>query len=146
MKVKVVRPQAYVVLANLRYAEASAKPLGPQGKLSAKQAASIIEPLQSALQNAPTPNVFNLLVETWAHCALKPTKRDVEDIANGIGLYPRDVGLAYISAAVCANGGYTSRAVDLIDKGLIFTPPGNLRDDFEQLRSKLVVSEVPDTK
>ena len=110
VKVKVVRPQAYAVLAKLRYAEAIAKPLGPKGKLSAKQVASILEPLRTVLQNAPTPEVFSLLVETWAHCALKPTERDVEDIANGIGLYPRDVGLAYISAAVCANGGYTAQA------------------------------------
>ena len=126
--------------------EAIAKPLGPQGKLSANQAASIIEPLQTALQNAPTPDAFTLLVETCAHCALKPTERDVEDIVSGIRLFPRDVDLAYISAAVCANSGYTAQAVDLVDKGLTFSPPGTLQDHFKRMRSILVVSHAPGTK
>ena len=83
------------------------------------------------------------MIETWAHCALKPTEHDVEDIANGIGLYPRDVGLTYLSAALCAYDGYTAQAVDLVDKGLTFTPRGELRDYFERLRSTLVATPVP---
>jgi len=140
-KAKVARPQAYVVLAKLRYAEAIGKPLGPRGTLSARQAASVLEPLHAALRYAPTPDVSSLVVETWNHCDLKPSERDVEDIVGGIGLFPRDVGLAYSSAVLCARAGYTAQAVALIDKGILFTPPGNLRDYFERLR--LIVAATP---
>jgi hypothetical protein len=140
------RPKAYLALAELRYAEALGKPSGSGGKLSAKQAAFILEPLQTALRSAPVSGVYQLIVQTWDHCEAKPADRDVERMVEGVALFPRNIGLAYRSAIVCAQGGYVAQAVGLIDHGLAFATQENDRNHFERLRSVLVAPALPETK
>jgi len=133
----VVRPRAYLVLAEMRYKEAIAIPLGSEGKFTAEQAAAILEPLQTALQYPPDSDVYRLMVETWVHCEAKPSESDVEKIIEGVGFFPRNGGLAYRSAVVCAQNGYSARASELIDKALAFTTHESNREYFEELRSTL---------
>jgi hypothetical protein len=146
MKAGAARPKAYLVLAELRYGEAIAKPLGSEGKLSAPQAAAIIEPLQTALQNPPVLEVYKLFVETWAHCEAKPAGCDVDRIVEGVALFPRNTALAYRSAFVCAQGGYAVQAAELIGNGLIFTTDRRERKHFEHLRSALPAPTVSSTE
>ena len=133
----VVRPRAYVALAEVRYAQAMAKPLGSGGKLSARQASSILEPLQAALQGAVSPDAYRLIVETWENCDAKPSGRDIERIVEGVTLFPRYTALAYHSALVCARGGYSAQAECLIRSGILFTAREGGRKHFERLRTAL---------
>jgi len=138
----VVRPKAHLVLAELRYVEAIGKPSGSEGKLSAQQAASILEPLQTALQYAPVSGVYHLIALTWAHCEAKPADRDVEKMVEGVALFPHNTRLVFLSALVCARSGYAAQAVVLIDKGLVFATSESDRDNFRRLRSTLVAPAV----
>jgi hypothetical protein len=146
VKAGVARPKAYLVLAELRYAEATGKPLGSKGKLSAQQAASILAPLQTALRYPPAPDVYALIVETWVRCEAKPSGRDVEDIVEGVTLFPRNTRLAFRSALVCALSGYAAQAGELIDKGFVFATRESDREYFRRLRSTLVAPAIPEAK
>lgn len=146
VKAGAARPRAYLVLAELRYADAIARPLGSKGKLSAQQAASIIEPLQTASQYPPVFDIFRLIVDTWAHCEARPADRDVERIVEGVALFPRNTPLAFRSALVCAQNGYVSQAAALIDKGLLFASDESNRKHFEYLRSELALPASPNKK
>jgi hypothetical protein len=136
-KAGVVRPGAYLVLGELRLEDATAKPLGPGGKLSAEQAAFVLEPLHAAMRGPPVPGVYGLIVETWGHCVAKPGAGDIEEIAEGVARFPRITPLAYRSALLCAQSGYPAEAAKLIDKGLLFATRSDIIEHFERLRSTL---------
>lgn len=141
-----VRPRAYLVLAELRLAEAISKPEGSGGKLSAKQAASILELLQTARQYNAVSGIYSVVVKTWENCEAKPTDRDVEKIVEGVTLFPRNTALAYRSALLCARSGCAAQAARLIDQGLVFATHENDRDHFERLRSTLAAPAVSETE
>ena len=143
---EVVRPKAYLALAELRYAEAITQPSGADGKLSAQQAASIFEPLQTALRYCPVVDVYRLIVKVWFHCEVKPTSPEIERMVEGVAHFPRDTVLALRSALVCAEGGDTARAVELIDKALVFATKESDRTYLKRVRSALVVPAIPATK
>jgi hypothetical protein len=134
------------VLAELRYAEGIGKPSGADGKLSANQAAFILEPLQTALQSAPGSGVYQLIVQTWDHCDARPADRDVERMAEGVALFPRNLSLAYRSAIVCARGGHAAKAVEMIDQGLVFATKEIDRNHLARLRSLLVAPAPPESR
>jgi hypothetical protein len=146
VKAGVARPKAYLVLAELRYAEGIGKPSGADGKLSANQAAFILEPLQTALQSAPGSGVYQLIVQTWDHCDARPADRDVERMAEGVALFPRNLSLAYRSAIVCARGGHAAKAVEMIDQGLVFATKEIDRNHLARLRSLLVAPAPPESR
>jgi hypothetical protein len=137
VRAEAVRPRAYYLLAELRYRDAIAIPLGSQGRFSAQQAASILEPLQNSLRYPPESDVYRLIVETWIHCDARPSDRDIEGIVEGAALFPRNTGLTYRSAAVCAQEGYSAQAAGLIDRGLVLAMDESTRDYFMRLRSTL---------
>ena len=143
VKAGVARPRAYLVLAEIRYAEAAARPAGSGGRLSAPQAASVIELLQASPKNPPVLEACGLMAETWAHCEAKPAAGDVGRIVEGVALFPRSVGLAYHSAIACARGGYATQASGLIDEGLRFATEKRDRERFERLRSTLATHATP---
>lgn len=134
LRTGVVRPRANFALAELRYAQAIAKPEGADAELSAQQAASILGPLRAPLQSAPTSDVFRLVVKTWANCEGKPSEGDVAAVVKGVESFPRDAELAYNSALLCSRSGYAAQADKLIDLGLVFATREVNRDYFEQLR------------
>jgi hypothetical protein len=143
VKAGVVRPNADVALAEIRYAGATDKPEGSAGKISAAQAAPILKLLNAAAQAAPTADTCKKIVEVWMNGEVKPTPADVELLVAGVAMFPRDADLAYGSAQVCARFGYTAEASAVIDKGLAFTTHEINRDYFEQLRSTLRIPPAP---
>ena len=142
----VVRPRACLVLAELRYADARGKPLGAQGKLSAGQAAAILEPLQLALRSSSAPDLYNLFLATWEHSEAKPAAGDVARIVEGVALFPRNAQLAFRSALVCAQSGYAVEAVALMNQSLVFASEKSRRDYFERLRAALDAPAVSGTR
>jgi hypothetical protein len=142
----VVRPRAYIALAKLRYLDAVARPMGSDGKLNAVQAASILEPLRASPKFAPDLEVLELTVATWSRCDAMPSRKDIEDIAGGVALFPRETDLALSSALLCAQSGYPGQAATLIDEGLVFSAHEGKRRYFEQLRSTLDLPAAPEAK
>jgi hypothetical protein len=136
-KAGAVRPKALVALAQLRYSEASDKPLGAEDKLSAKQTSSIVEPLQTALQASPDPDLCSRIMDVWRESEGKPADRDIEELVEGVALYPRNTDLAYRAATFCARNGYETQAAGLLDKALVFTTNEDDRASLEELRSSL---------
>ena len=142
-KAGVERPKAYLVLAELRYSEAIAKPLGSQGRLSADQAASILGPLRTALHSAPTLEAYTRILQVWDHCEARPAEGDVQTFAEGVELFPRDIGLSYRSAVMCARNGHSVVAARLLSSGLLFATDDGDREKLEQLRAAMAIPRVP---
>jgi hypothetical protein len=134
---RAARPSAYVALAEIRYAQAMAKPLGTGQRLSARQAASVLDPLETALQFAPSPVPYRLIVDTWENCEARPSSRDINRIVEGVETYPRYAYLAYHSALVCARSGYGVEAQKMLGDGERFAAKKQTRESFERLRSSL---------
>ena len=145
-KAKVVRPKAYLVLAELRYAEAIGAPMGLKGSLSAVQAATVLEPLQEALRAAPTLEIYQRILEVWDHCDAKPTDRDIAQIVDGVSLFPRVSGLSYASAMVCVRAGRAVLAAKLTRDGLIFATDQVDRDRLNALLSTVIAPPNPGAK
>jgi hypothetical protein len=143
VKARAARPKAYLALAELRYSEAVANPLGAHGKMSARQATWVLDPLTTAPRNSPSPETFSLIVNTWTHCEAKPSLREIKTMSAGATLFPRTTILAYGSALVCAQSGYPGKAAQLIDGGLVFATRQDERDRLERLRSTLATPASP---
>jgi hypothetical protein len=135
-----VRPQARIVLAQLRYAEALEKPAGPDGKFSAPQAAYILERLEEALRVAPNLDVHLVVVNTWYRCAEKPPHLDLTRMADAAALYPRYTALAYRTAELCLISGECELAGRLADQGLKFANDDKTRADFEGIRAAIAAA------
>jgi len=132
-----MRPRAGVVLAELRYAEAAAKPLGREGKFSAEQVAAILAPLRIACQSPATLDLYRLYVSTWEHSDFRPAASDIGSMAEGVACFPRQSALALRAALVCAQSGYPVQAADWVEQALIFAGEDHRGDYREQLRKAL---------
>jgi hypothetical protein len=141
----VVRPAAYDALAKLRLAEAIARPMGQDGKLSVAQAASVLGLLEAALRVAPSYDAYDMMVGTWTNCEAKPAEGDMAEISKGVALYPRMTDLAYNSALLGLQSGYAVQASKLIDQGLVFATNEVKREYLEQLRSTLSAPSPSDS-
>jgi hypothetical protein len=139
-KAGVVRPTAYLVLAQLRQAEAAIKPLGRDGKLSAAQADFILEPAKVALRSSATVEAWGQIVETLARCEVKPSSADLEIIVAGVSQFPRDISLARRTALLCIQAGNPEHALELIDRSIPFVPDEDTRQKFQTLRTSLSAS------
>jgi hypothetical protein len=137
VKSGVDRPAAYVVLAELRYAEAMHRPSGAESKLGASQVDSVLEPLRVALQAAPTEEAVGLLVATWANGEATPDEAAIDQIAKAVSAYPRNSDLAFTSAVLCIRSDHPAQAAALIDEGLVFTTHEATKEYFKQMRSSL---------
>jgi len=134
---RVVRPKAYLALADILDAQAKLVSTREDEKLSEEQAGPILKLLNAAFQQAPTADLCSRIIETWEGSDAKPAEEDIARIAEDAALFPRDLDLVYGAAAFCAQAGYDAPAVKLIKMGLGFATYDFDKDDFEQLRSTL---------
>jgi hypothetical protein len=136
---RVARPQAYAVLAQLRFAEAIAGPLGQGGKLSASQAAFILGPARVALRSAATAETCGLIVTTLAHCDARPAAVDIEEIVGGVSRFPENSHLALHAAKLCIQAGSMARAAELIEKSAAWVTDEDTKREFQRLRASLAI-------
>jgi hypothetical protein len=134
----VVRPRADYELARLRYAEAQAAPAAAGGRLSAEQAASVLQPLADACrQSPPLLETYALAAEVWSRSPAVLTRRNLEVLDQGIDYFPRDARLMYQTAWLNARQGFKPEAEALIARGLKAEPDSSSQVYFEQLRAAL---------
>lgn len=133
-KAGATRPSAHVAFARLRLAEAKAKPAAPDGKLSAKQMADVLEPLFQALALPPAlPETYELIAEAWTLSAVRPTLENVQVLGDGVVKFPRNSTLTYEAAQLFIRAGDTENATAIVQLGIRFAPDAATRSRFEAL-------------
>ncbi len=137
----VVRPRAYYELARLRYVEARAKTDLPGGKLTAAQAAAVLQPLDGLRrQQPPLLEAYALAAEVWARADSALTRRELDVLDEGVEFFPRNAPFIYQAAWLNAQHGFRPEAEALIARGLKVNASDAMGLRFEKLRSTLVVS------
>ncbi len=134
---KVDRPAAYLELAQMRYADALAKPAAAGG-FSVTQVSSILGLLNTARRQAPSlPSVYELMGDTWVHSAAKPKPDEIAVLVEGVKIFPTRLKLMYETSRFCLDAGMNELAGPLIDYGLKIAPDAKVRDAFAKLKEVL---------
>lgn len=134
----VVRPRANYELARLRYVEARTKTELPGGKLSAAQAAVVLQPLaRLRREQPPLLEAYALTAEVWARTDLALTRRELEVLDEGVAFFPWNAPFIYQAAWLNAQHGFKTEAQALLDRGLKVVADAALRARFEQLQAAL---------
>ncbi|AWI09732.1 hypothetical protein CKA38_11140 [Ereboglobus luteus] len=138
-KENVVRPRAYVELARLRLNEALAAPAGANGRLSATQTASVLEPLFTArTQPPPMEDVYSLIGYTWMCSDATPKESHLEVLLEGALIFPGSARIMHHAATLYAlHGSNKTLAKSLVDMGVRISPDQETRESFESLRGRL---------
>jgi hypothetical protein len=141
---KVVRPEAYLELARLRYADALAQPAAADGSFSPAQTTGVLAPLLAARHQPPvSAGFYELIADTWERSASRPTHEDVAVLIEGVRLFPTRLRLIYQSAFVCARAGLTEPAIVLSDFGLQVAREAPAKARFQALKASLSSTSRP---
>ena len=130
------RPEAFRVLAGLRYDEAVAHPAGAERKLNIRQVTSVLEPLRVCLERTPGSNAYLLFIDAWEHCDTPPSRDDMAVVSEAVRRFPRNALLVFRAARLSAGAGYAADARAFLEQGLPFASD-QARTAFGQLRSSL---------
>jgi hypothetical protein len=134
---KVVRPEAYLELARLRYADALAQP-AEEGRFSAGQVTGITQLLYVARHQPPhLPQLYELLAETWQHSHATIGREDALILIQGATLFPDRLDYVAQVAAFALTAGIYDAAKSLIEHGLSHATEPRLRERFEHLKAVL---------
>lgn len=137
-KEKTTRADALFELARLRYADALAKPEGPEKMFSIAQVRGIVGPLMIArTQPPPSYAVYEMLADTWARSVEKPKKDEAVAVIEGAVRFPARLKLVYQSAFFATDIGDLKSAHALADHGIKYAPDANVKKRFEDLKAKL---------
>jgi len=138
-KLNVVRPRAYLELANLRFAEAQAAPAGAEpAPLTADQTRAVLQPLLVARQQPPPlPEVYELMAEVWLHSAAPPAKSDLGAINRGVLLFQRRPVLLARAAELNSRHGDPAEARTMAEFGLQLSRTAEARQVFEDILAAL---------
>ncbi|MCX6953658.1 MAG: hypothetical protein NTV51_16020 [Verrucomicrobia bacterium] len=135
---KAARPRAYLELAQLRFAEAAAKPGAAGDRFSPEQTAAVLTPLFTArTQSPPLPEVYELIAKAWAKSVITPGGDHLAVLDEGVRLFPRNTDLVYATAVQKIRAGLVPEAASLISRGLKVAPNAEVRGKFETLKASL---------
>jgi hypothetical protein len=136
-KAGVDRPSAYVALARLHLADASAKPAA-DGKLSVEQVAAVLTPLFEARKHQPAlPETYELIATAWLQSAVAPTAANLAVLDEGVRAFPRESALLYRAALLYRQAGANPTAASIAKLGLRFSTDADARTRFEKLLAEL---------
>jgi hypothetical protein len=131
---KTTRARAYLDLARLRYADAQAKPAGAGGLLDVGQLREVLTLLGAARSHPPPlSEVYDLIVEAWAHSAVRPTRENFRPVDEGAQLFPEDSDLIYADAQLRLKVGLTGDAAAVAEYGERYASNETARERFRQL-------------
>jgi hypothetical protein len=116
--------------------------LGPldtsTGKLNDAETAATLKLLFAArAQPPPLPEVYTLIAVVWHHASTAPTRANLAVLDEGIRFFPNDATLAFETAQLYSENGYTSEARDCIRLGLATASDADLRDRLNALDQRL---------
>lgn len=131
------RPSAYVELARLRLAEATAKP-SANGRLGAAQVGAVLTPLFEARKLTPAlPETYELIATAWSQSAVAPTPDNLAVLDEGIRAFPRNSALLYTAAQLYSQAGAPPIAASIARLGLRYPADDAAKARFEQLLASL---------
>lgn len=135
---KTTRPDACLEVARMRYADALAKPEGPDKMFSAAQVKAITEPLLLGRKQPPhNYAIYDLLADTWARSAVKPKREDAIPVIEGALLFPTRLKLVYQCVFFAAEIGDNKSAHALADHGIKYAPDATVKKRFEDVKATL---------
>ncbi len=118
----VVRPRAYVELANLRLDEALPSVQHGVGDLDAAEYASIVGLLTTARVQMPSLlATYDVLARALEHAPERPTLEELRPLDEALGLFPRNAPLAYKVANLCREEGYAEKADGIMARAAAFS-------------------------
>jgi hypothetical protein len=131
-KAKAERPRAYLELGRMNLEEVSAKPAGPDQKLSEEQVARVLAPLQLARQQRPPmASVYGVMAETWLKSARRPTQEEFRMVVEGAMTFPKNAGLIWRTTLLAAEWKYEKEALALARHGVKISRDPGARNQFE---------------
>jgi hypothetical protein len=135
---KSARPDACLELARYRYADALAASAGTGGTFAPEQVAGIVAPLLAGRRQPPhTFGIYDLLADTWARSAVKPTRDDATPIIEGAVLFPTRLKLVYQAALFAADIGDLKSAHLLAAHGIRYGPDAAVKKRFQDMKDQL---------
>jgi hypothetical protein len=133
----VLRPRAYVELANLRLDEALPSVQHGIGDLDAGEFSAIAGLLTTARVQMPsllaTYDVFARLLE---HAPSRPTQEDLRPLEQALELFPRNTALAYKVANLCREEGYGDKAASIVERAAGFSDTDEGRTLLSEFRTR----------
>lgn len=135
---RVARPDAYLELARLRYADASTRPAAPGGQFSPEQTQAVISLVTTGhTQSPPLAPLYELAADTWMRSVANPRREDVAVLIEGVRNFPTRLRLVYQTASLCARAGMVPQAHALVGHALSVGPDAATRARFEELKATL---------
>jgi hypothetical protein len=126
----VAQPRPYFDLAYMLVDAAGAR------KLASAETADLVALLSSARRFAPAfADLYRLYAAIGLRTAAHWSQSDLEPLADGMRLFPRDFELRYQAVSAYAQHGLADAALALIEKSP--SPPPELQSRFEQLAKHL---------
>ncbi len=143
-KAKVVRPRAYLQLAQLRFDEAVKSPQGTQGRLSSAQVTDILTPLFTARGQPPTlPEVYEMIATVWSRSETPPTAENLRVVDEGVQRFVKRADWIYQAALLKQQYGFLEDAALLAEHGLRITADLAKRQRFQALKASLPAPPTP---
>jgi hypothetical protein len=138
-KQNVVRPRAYLELANLRLAETQQTPASTApAPLNAEQTKYVLQPLLIARQQPPPlPEVYELMADVWLHSSIAPRKPDLAAINQGVLTFQRRPLLLLHAAELNGKYGDPAEARTMAEFGIKLSRTSEARQAFEEVLAAL---------
>lgn len=144
---KATGPDAYYELAKYRFADATAKPAGPNNTFSAAQTKGIIDLLlQARKQPPPIPSIYELMADTWIRRGEKSSREELGTLVDGLRMFPGRMRLAYETGVLARDAGDHDLAHAMADHGLKYAFDANGKARFQQLKASLPPATAPAAK
>lgn len=133
---EVKRPRVYYEIARIRFAALRAA--APSAPLSARQLATLLEPLRVARgYSPPLAEVYELTAEAWLRSSLQPDREQLMVLLQGVDLFPYRARLRFSVALLAAAQGQAAAARTLVDRGLAVSEDNQERARLLKLQSAL---------
>jgi hypothetical protein len=134
VQTNVVRPRAYLELANLRLAQ-----LSPAGSVLTKtQTQAVLQPLIAArLQPPVMPEIYELMAEIWLRSETPPSAEDLALLNQGVMHFQRRPVLLLHAAEVNGKYGDPAAARAMADFGIKLSRTADARQAFAEVLAAL---------
>jgi hypothetical protein len=135
---QVVRPRAYLELANLRLDEMRPSGSVPPAFLTAAQTQQVLQPLMAGRQQLPPmPEIFELMAEVWLRSETAPSKQDLAVLNQGVMYFQRRPVLLLYAAELNGKYGDPDQALAMANHGFELSQTADARQAFEEIKAGL---------
>jgi hypothetical protein len=140
---KTKQPDAYLELARIRFADATAAAANG-AQISELQTTAVLDLLRQARPLRPRrPETYELMADVWLRSTTRPKPDDVYVLAEGVQLFPDRLKLAYQTAMLAGDIHELAVAHSLAEYGMKAAPDADTKNRFAQLNASLPPEPTP---